>query len=580
MSEDVSQNNSKSFSNFGATLTSLADKKFEKVHWPEYRKVLMRIIQSQVFETAVGMFILLNLVLFVYETDLSAGTNPDEIPGWLPALNVFLFVVYAMETAIRLVAMQRHFFDGIINWNTFDLTLVLVDFVLIGLKIFNVDLGQSAFVRVLRICRSLRIVKALRTWRALRELYVMLHSLIGTMRAMLWAAIMLILVLTLFSCAAVEFINPIVLDMAANNDFTECERCSRAFSSVWNSQITFFQTVVAGDSWGQVAIPIIEKVPATAPFFVVVLVVIQLGILNLILAAIVDQASAAHEDDVQLQAINKKEAFTKARGTLLNVCRQIDTDGSGNITIEELYRGYETLPELAYQLKFLDVTRDDLGILFSALDSDYSGTVEYEEFIEQLFKLQNQDISVCLGFLKSYIQQICREVRAHSDQFEMQQQSYSEILNILKGTQEVSPAASAVQVQPVKQTQAKTATFNCTETPAFIHSELHSVQQSLDTALAVRFQALEESISAMLRIQEIRFQAFESNFNDMGTPAQAKPFKNSQLPSIIDSSSCVAPVRGSADASLGNQRRQDQISSNKVLAAQNRGPSSVLTSRV
>ena len=80
----------------------------------------------------------------------------------------------------------------------------------------------------------------------------------------------------------VQLIHPVNAEIWAN---TDCERCQKAFGSVWNASLTIFQTVVAGDSWGSLAIPLIESQWWTFLWFLVVLVTVQLAMLNLILVA-------------------------------------------------------------------------------------------------------------------------------------------------------------------------------------------------------------------------------------------------------------------------------------------------------
>eukprot|EP00931_Biecheleriopsis_adriatica_P020640 TRINITY_DN13730_c0_g1_i1.p1 TRINITY_DN13730_c0_g1~~TRINITY_DN13730_c0_g1_i1.p1 ORF type:complete len:561 (-),score=102.96 TRINITY_DN13730_c0_g1_i1:16-1698(-) len=466
-------------SGYGSTLTNLALQAEgpDESAWPRYRVLLMDVVSSTLFETAVGAFIILNLCLFVYETDLTAEPQSAEIPDWLEAANVTLFVLYAMEVAVRLLAMQGEFFHGVLNWNTFDLSLVMMDCCLLIVRSIIPDLKQSAFVRLLRICRSLRIVKVLRMFPALRELYIMLHSLMGALKAMLWAAVMLVMVLTIFACAAVELINPLVRELSAENIFEGCDRCHRAFASVFDAQVTFFQQVVAGDSWGLVTIPIIERYPLTTPFFMLVVVTIQFGILNLILAAIVDQANKATEDDTYFQAMSRKQAYQKAKEVLSQICKELDRDSSGTIKIDELMEGYETMPEFAHQMRFLDVSKNDINILFSVLDADGSGQVEYDEFIEQLFKMQNQDIGVVIAFVRSYIQEICRVVHSHTKEFEAQKFRNEEVLRLLKQDAKAS-------LQPLNLSQFATSQ--------------QDLEQSFDHLVLLRFQALQESIEGML----------------------------------------------------------------------------------
>eukprot|EP00931_Biecheleriopsis_adriatica_P085996 TRINITY_DN60738_c0_g1_i1.p1 TRINITY_DN60738_c0_g1~~TRINITY_DN60738_c0_g1_i1.p1 ORF type:complete len:631 (+),score=120.63 TRINITY_DN60738_c0_g1_i1:38-1930(+) len=406
------------------TLTQMITHQDLQEDWSAIRRNVHAFSKSWEFESFVGFVIVMNAGVAWYETDISAVSG-YETPAWLDIFNVAMFGLYALEMSLRLVALQGSFFAGIVNWNTFDLSLVCADGIMMVLRLAYPQMENNSAIRALRICRSFRLVKAVRLWPAFRELYVMMHGLIGAFKAMLWSTVLLFLVLTLFGIVAVEVINPLTKQLAAEGAFQECFRCERAFGSVWASMLTFFQQVVAGDSWGLLTIPIMEQYPLTSPFFIVVLVTIQFGILNLILVAIVDQANKSQTDDALFQARVRKEEFDKARHDLLQMCAEIDSDNSGEISLEELLVGFESMPELANQLRFLELGKDDLRILFLALDQDGSGEVSYEEFVEQLFNMQNQDTGVLLSFLKSYVQDIRRAIVA-------QGKDLAQLKNLLK----------------------------------------------------------------------------------------------------------------------------------------------------
>eukprot|EP00972_Heterocapsa_arctica_P074283 10964219-Heterocapsa_arctica.AAC.1 len=59
------------------------------------------------------------------------------------------------------------------------------------------------------------------------------------------------------------------------------------------SNLTLFQQIVTGDSWGQVSIPVIEARPFFAIIIVGIVVTVSLGLMNLVLAVIVERAQDA-----------------------------------------------------------------------------------------------------------------------------------------------------------------------------------------------------------------------------------------------------------------------------------------------
>ena len=77
----------------------------------------------------------------------------------------------------------------------------------------------------------------------------------------------------------VEMLHPLIKD---NPDFASCgDLCLEATSSVMRANLLLFQTVIAGDSWGLIAVPLILKHPETAIIFVLSLLTLVFGVLRL-----------------------------------------------------------------------------------------------------------------------------------------------------------------------------------------------------------------------------------------------------------------------------------------------------------
>lgn len=83
---------------------------------------------------------------------------------------------------------------------------------------------------------------------------------------------------------AVELLHPIVQELSAEGVWSDCEGCKESFATIMQSNLTFLKTMLAGDSWGEVAVPVMRKQPLTIIVFAGALVFIVYGILNLIVA--------------------------------------------------------------------------------------------------------------------------------------------------------------------------------------------------------------------------------------------------------------------------------------------------------
>merc|ERR1719502_249231 len=141
----------------------------------------------------------------------------------------------------------------------------------------------------------------------------------------------------IWSILAVSLIHPINKDIADNTSLYDgCARCPHAYSSVFESALTFTQQIIAGDSWGTVTVPIIERSPITVVFFTLVFISLNMALMNVILASVVDAVGQARLNNDKY-VVHQKERELKAAYLMLEeACRRLDSDGSGCLTFDEL----------------------------------------------------------------------------------------------------------------------------------------------------------------------------------------------------------------------------------------------------
>jgi len=224
--------------------------------------------------------------------------------------------------------------------------------------------------------------------------------MISAMKTIIWGSLLIMLVLLLWSIVAVELLKPLNEELAQEGHFVNCERCERAFSDIPNSALTFFQSIVAGDSWGLVSIPIIERRPWTAFIFFGVLASVQLGVMNLILTVIVDRANDARKEDLHFQHLSKERAYEQWKVATNELCQHLDEDNNGELSRDEILNGACVSTEFASLLSLMDISLDDLGTVFDILDRDRSGTISFKEFCDELDKLKSGDSHTLLVLLK------------------------------------------------------------------------------------------------------------------------------------------------------------------------------------
>jgi len=367
------------------------------------RKRCSDIVQGPAFEVSMAVLVVMSVVSVVIETNAWAAGR--VMPGWLQMCDVVAMSMYVVEAFMRIYVFRLQVFkDKLI---VFDLLVIVADVlctVILHFSASEVPLPAVTF----RVARLLRMTRAVRMMTLFQELNMMITGLAYALKAILWGGVMLAVVIVFWSIVAVILIHPINVQLTAQGvwDAHGCGRCPRAFESVQQSMLTFTQGIVAGDSWGTISVPIIEARPETAIFFLTVLISISLAVMNLILAVIVERATASHETSMRQEAERKDQEFTVASMRLLEVCKELDIDGNGCISFPELVGGFRNHDEFGDIMKAMDIQELDLEVVFNMLDPDDTGDIRYEDFVRELYMMKYRDMNTLLAFIKFYIMDI------------------------------------------------------------------------------------------------------------------------------------------------------------------------------
>jgi len=366
-----------------------------------HQQCIRYVLSSLPYKLFMGILNLLNCCLTIVVTDMTAQEG-NQVPFIIELGLLSTLVFFSAEILCRIFVDGRLYFTS--KFNIFDMCVVGLD-VLVEV-ISQIAQSQIPSVSVLRVLRVVRLTRAVGYMTHVRELYLMLHGMASAMRTIVWAAVLIGMVIALFSVIAVELIHPLNRQIAATGEYDDCQRCPQAYSSVGSAFMTIVTSILAGDSWGRISIPIMEKYPASIPFFIAVLFSINLGLLNLILAVIVERAEEAREEDHQQRRREKDFFLAQCKKRLQKMFRALDRDGNNLLSKEEMHAGVSNNDDFADILHLMDLGEDDLNVVFAMMDSNKDGEIDLEEFIEQIFRMRCQDSQTLLLFIKHVVQEI------------------------------------------------------------------------------------------------------------------------------------------------------------------------------
>jgi hypothetical protein len=366
------------------------------VETPTLRDKLKSLVTSNSWEFMNGAIIMFNLGLIVIETDIEAKNQTT--PVWLSAVNYILVMIFAGELCLTAYVFRLDMLKDKIM--VLDASIVIADTVGTFISLIFEDLPVN--ISVMRVLRLLRITKTRKLSIMFPELRMLGTSIVGATKPLFWGAVLIGIMLITWGILAVQILHPINETI----DHGDCERCPRAFSTVWQSMITFTQGILLGDSWGVTAIPLLEAHPASGFFLCLVVVTLDIALLNVLMASVVDAAQQARLDNDAYMADIRAEEEEEAKRKFVIMCKSMDGDGSGMLTFAELEGGYHSSEHFRNVLDSMDIHEADLKIVWDILDEDNSGDLSYLEFTDELFKMKSSDSHTTLMFVKHYVQDI------------------------------------------------------------------------------------------------------------------------------------------------------------------------------
>ena len=229
------------------------------------RAMLVKLIESQTFTSAIITLILINAVTLGMET--SAGLMA-EYGSILLAIDLVILIIFTAEIALKLYAYRLDFFRS--GWNIFDLAIVAIAWIPAS--------GTFALLRALRILRVLRLLSVSPQLR--RVISAVGKSIPGMM--------------SVISVLAIIFYISSVLATKLFGEHPD-PQMQEWFGTIGASAYTLFQ-IMTLESWSMgVVRPVMEHYPWAWAFFIPFIFVTSFAVLNLFIGIIVDAMQSGQE---------------------------------------------------------------------------------------------------------------------------------------------------------------------------------------------------------------------------------------------------------------------------------------------
>eukprot|EP00931_Biecheleriopsis_adriatica_P098013 TRINITY_DN7190_c0_g2_i2.p1 TRINITY_DN7190_c0_g2~~TRINITY_DN7190_c0_g2_i2.p1 ORF type:complete len:532 (-),score=118.65 TRINITY_DN7190_c0_g2_i2:92-1687(-) len=329
-------------------------------------------VESPAFELGIGAVTAINVIVIGVELDLRDNTDPLV---WL-AFESFFAVVWILECSTKLLVLRcRYFADA---WN-------LVDFFLAGVSIFDAWILPNLSVVVFdlsftRLLRFLRLLKLIKVMRASRNLWLLVQGFLQSLSALNW--VFLLAGFLIYSFA-------ILLRMAVDcsETYSSWSDCDQFVGTVPKTMYTLFQ-IITLESWSMsIGRPIITKQPVMFFVFLLYIFLTTFGLLNIIVGVIVENTLNVASQNLDLQKKRMQRQLLRDLEILKSLFEAADTDGSGTLDKEEFIE-IIAVPEVRNTLQRMEVPVDDPETLFEFLDEEEKGEMPFSKFTEGVLNVR------------------------------------------------------------------------------------------------------------------------------------------------------------------------------------------------
>ncbi|XP_039236578.1 sodium channel protein type 5 subunit alpha-like [Pipra filicauda] len=197
------------------------------------------------FDIIIMIFICLNMFVMMAEN------NQEGTKEVLNKINYFFVAVFTAECVIKILALRQHYFKSI--WNLFDLSVVVLSIVSIGVsEAFQKFISPT----LLRTIRLVRIGRILRLVRKARGIQTLVFALLMSLPALVNISLLLFLIMFIYAIVGMANFACLPWEGGIDNIFN--------FQTFSGSILCLFQ-ITTSAGWDTLLAPLLSESGTCAP---------------------------------------------------------------------------------------------------------------------------------------------------------------------------------------------------------------------------------------------------------------------------------------------------------------------------
>jgi len=348
-------------------------------------------------EIFFGTWIVLNAIVLAVETDHQDEGNEND---WYWVLLDSIFnIVFGVEVILRMVAEKGQW--PCVAWNLVDFALVIVGIVdswILRLVETGGNVGFLVVLRVFRLLRLARVLRVLRLLRSNKELLLLIAGVGAGLRAMVWGALLLVVVNFISGLLMTEMVGKEMFDgwflrrdPLEENVGDSIEFYTDNFTKLYLSMFTLFEFTM--EFQGDHCTATWPDGPWLTFFFIVYTFVTNLALLQVVGSVIVEAILAIsdqhHQEDKAEEKDKELKDAKEDSDALFETLKKTAPQTAGDLN----YKGLDFSDEkVSKSLKMLGLVPAQAAQLFTIMDKNNTGLLSKAQFSLGLVRIK-QDVN-------------------------------------------------------------------------------------------------------------------------------------------------------------------------------------------
>lgn len=354
--------------------------------WYSHRHLVFRRLEwleGLHFNMLSALVITCNTIFIGYVAEYNINNIGGRGSLAIDAIELAFGCYYMIEVALRMLALGLQFI--ICYWNLFDVLVVTLWLVEVGAEMLqNTNAVSFTYLRIARMLKLVKLLRVVRFMRLFRELRLIVDSLLGSFRTMLWSIALIAMISFVF---AVLFVQATTVYLADNAlAVQDGGPLARYWSSVPTAMFTLYMSTTGGADWGEVAMSLKDAGRFYEALFCLYIAFWTLVLVNAMNALFIDSImlySAKDQNAVLQDKINRKQEFMSGVAAFY---KEMDENKSGAVSFDE-FQNHLADPRLAAFAASIDIDPCELEQFFTILSHRGKSSVDLDTFVAGCIKL-------------------------------------------------------------------------------------------------------------------------------------------------------------------------------------------------